>query len=1171
MEFEEFASLPVFHNLPPQPTPLIGRTEALNLLQKILVDDRARLVTILGPGGMGKTRLAVAAAEQMLETAPDSVDAFFPHGIFFISLASFSSAAHIVPATAVALDFRLVSGIHQEESSAAVRTAQQQLLDFLHNKKMLLIMDNFEHLLADTQATALIAEILAQAPAVQILVTSRTRLQLRQEQLFPLHGLDCPEWDALATQSAYTHILDFTAVQLFQHSAQRLLPDFTIEPTDAPYLAHICHLLDGLPLAIELAASWVAVLTLPEIAAEVQRGLDFLASEVQDIEERHRSLRAVIDYSWQQLNQTERDAFVRLSVFRGDFTRAAAQAVAEVSLPLLSTLMNKSLLQFNQANGRYQMHQLLFQYAAEKLSQTAEMATAVRHKHSHYYGMFIGDLKADLKSAKQPQALNLIEADVENGRAAWEWAISNHQIDPCQQLLEPLCLFFLWRDRHQEGEAMCATAVAHVNHPQKLQEKYFLGRVIGWQGHFNHTLGLKKSDQLLKESLTQLKAVGTELDTRLDQAQMHLRLGSIDMEQGEREAAQTQYEQAQQLFQQHGDDWGLATTLSALGWLAWSLGDYPKARELYEESLILHQKTGDPKGIATTLMGLGRTALFQGNIEEAEHTMQECLKMRQSLADKGGMASSYGNLGTLKYIAGQFDEAKTLAGKSLAIRQELGDRLGIAHWTLVLAYIYLNLGDYQQARKLATNGRILAGAIEYQRGLMMAGGVIGGVALAEVDYASAEEALSQSVHIGRTIKQQEEMSLALAGLGYAAWGLGELDNAREYLAEALWTGAMMRAFQPIMFALPAIALLLADKGQIARSVELYAFATKFPMVTQSRWFADVAGQAMRSVADLLPAVEREEAEANGRARKLRKTVAELVQEISQPDFGEPEDFEASKTDSTALLAGRFVQEGLLTVGGMGELHHGRDLQTGEAVVIKRLRPELLIESSDIVARFQREIEALNALAHPNIVNLVTALEENGRPVIVMEYVPGGSLRDLLDTAPQLPIPQMVALGIALANALTCTHEKNIIHRDLKPANVLLAEDGSPRLTDFGIARFSHRVTRLTHTGILMGTILYMSPEACHGEQVDVRTDIWSLGVMFYEMLAGRPPFAHEKTTALLLAILDDPVPPISQFRPDLPGALVELVQGMLVKERNGRIAAMIEVEQTLRNIQPQIG
>jgi DNA-binding SARP family transcriptional activator/predicted ATPase len=404
------------YNLPSQATPFVGRQEELAALERLLADAAVRLVTITGPGGIGKTRLALALgallAKNQGAAGSDSASLGFPHGVVLMALAAASSAQDIAPAIAEACQLRLERG-------------QAQLFDYLRQKQLLLIVDNLEHLL---DGAGLLAEILRTAPGVKVLATSRERLQLHGEQVFPMQGLAFPEQDprpsTLASVDVGTSVEAYPAMRLFVGSARRVQPAFALCPGDLTTLARICRLVEGMPLALELAASWVDTLALNHILDEIRHSLDLLQTEWRDILRRQRSVRAVFDTSWGQLGEAEQALFPQLSVFRGGFTRAAAEEVAmggratAVSPRLLSRLVNKSFIQYDQAGDRYQMHELLRQYGAERLAQDPVHETQVRSQHSHYFCRWLHEQEARLKSGKQQAALDEIEAEIDNVRTA---------------------------------------------------------------------------------------------------------------------------------------------------------------------------------------------------------------------------------------------------------------------------------------------------------------------------------------------------------------------------------------------------------------------------------------------------------------------------------------------------------------------------------------------------------------------------------------------------------------------------------------------------------------------------------------------------------------------------------------------------------------------------------
>jgi predicted ATPase len=378
----------VRYALPYYATPFIGRELELATLDSFITDPTVRLVTIVGPGGIGKTRLAVEAAQRSLAAK------IFPEGIFFIDLAPMHETNRIVQRVADALNLPLKGGDS--------RSSRQQLLDYLNQKKLLLVFDNFEHLLDDAN---LLADILQSGPEIKILVTSRERLNLLQEQVYPIRGLKFPELETAEDATGYT------AALLFLQSARRNQPDFSLRNNDdLIQLARICRMVEGMPLALELAATWVDVLSLTEIANELQQGLDILERELRDVPARLRSIRASVDYSWQRLDEADQAVFAQLSIFRDGFTRQAAQEVAGATLQELSRLVNKSLIRFDKQRGRYEIHELLLQYGADKLGGQPALEAATYNRHSDYYCQLLAGYTDHLKGAGQAQAMAAIEA-----------------------------------------------------------------------------------------------------------------------------------------------------------------------------------------------------------------------------------------------------------------------------------------------------------------------------------------------------------------------------------------------------------------------------------------------------------------------------------------------------------------------------------------------------------------------------------------------------------------------------------------------------------------------------------------------------------------------------------------------------------------------------------------
>lgn len=358
------------NNLPAQSTPFVGREWEINELIQILhpadtiSPSRPRLVTLLGPGGMGKSRLSLEVTTRLLHTSEQNP---YPDGIYFVALAPLASADRIPGAIAEAVGY-----VIQGEGGDPLK----QIETFLAERRVLLILDNFEHL---TAGANILPQLLTACPGLTLFVTSRERLNLTAEHLFSLEGLDTPP------ESTVTSPLEYSAIRLFVQTAQRVSPKFKLESGDVPHISAICRLVQGLPLGLVLAATWAEMLTPQEIAAELSKSAEFLEVSLQDLPERHRSIRAVFEYSWQRLSAAEQRALACLSLFRGTFSRAAVQAVTRASLRDLMQLVNKSLLHRNSETGYYELHELIRQFAEFHLKSTTAEYEAAQDALSHYY------------------------------------------------------------------------------------------------------------------------------------------------------------------------------------------------------------------------------------------------------------------------------------------------------------------------------------------------------------------------------------------------------------------------------------------------------------------------------------------------------------------------------------------------------------------------------------------------------------------------------------------------------------------------------------------------------------------------------------------------------------------------------------------------------------------
>jgi predicted ATPase/transcriptional regulator with XRE-family HTH domain len=424
-------------NLPSPTNPLVGRKHELAEIVGLITNSECRLLTIVGLGGVGKTRLALQVAHDL----SDANSSPFSDGLCFVPLASVISTQNIPKAIAGAIGFDISGPLSPEN----------QLLNYLNNRTMLLVLDNVEHLLDGVE---FFSKILERAPRVKLLVTSRERLNLSCEWVFDLHGLPVPPSDM------DKELENYSAARLFLDRVQQAKTRFSLRREDRPVVGQICRMLDGIPLGIELAAAWVRTLPLCEIAAEITNDLDFLTSSARDIPERHRSLRVVFDHSWNRLSSAERRTLHHLSTFKGGFTRQAAEEVTEFHISVLNSLIDKSLLRRSES-ARYELHELVRVYAATRLADKPEEEAAAQQYHGMFFLSMVRDAMPDLQSIRQKEALGRLSVEMANIRLAWAWAVAQDRIDLLREAAWSLWYFFDLRSYYREAEAAFANA-AHA-------------------------------------------------------------------------------------------------------------------------------------------------------------------------------------------------------------------------------------------------------------------------------------------------------------------------------------------------------------------------------------------------------------------------------------------------------------------------------------------------------------------------------------------------------------------------------------------------------------------------------------------------------------------------------------------------------------------------------------
>jgi len=844
------------HNLPVQPIPFVGREAELAELSRLLADPSARLITVAGAGGMGKTRLALEAAALHLDR--------FADGVYLVPLAPVPSPDGMVAAIgeATGLDFGQADPC-------------RQLLDYLRAKSLLLILDNFEHV---TDGAPLVADLLAEAPGVKIVVTSRARLDLQGEHLFHLAGMELP---ASATSPG---ALDNAAIRLFVQGARRVRPGYEPDAADLKQIVRICRLVEGMPLGILLAAAWLEMLSPAEIAAEVARSYDFLETSLRDVPERQRSMRAVFEYSWNLLNEREREIFSSLAVFCCNFTRDAAQQITGATLRELMALTTKSLL-YRNPDGRYEGHGMLQPYAAARLDASPDGGRAVRDRYAAYYLDLLAGWEADLHGPRQQEALAAIDVESDNLRSAWAWAAEQGQVERLGPVMDSLGSYYTWRGRYTDGETAFRLAAGRLAGLGEALPVRLLAKALAWQSIFYRALGQPELDrQRGQQALTLLEgraATGQGEDLRPEKAFAHMQVGVALTRSSDHRGARRHYGQSLVLYRALGDAGGTAEALFGLGWVAARLSQFDEARRLCEESLEVSRASGDLRGIASALGLLGNLALDQGHSEDAVRFMEESVAIRRRIGDRPDIAAALADWGRMLNYTGEFAASYDQYQEALAIYQDLGNRTQVASVTSYLANSQSHRGNYDQARSLGQTALALAREVDEPGIMAYTLFAVGGGMLAAGDLAEARRLVEEALALYRSTGQKASLASCMGMLGGVRHRLGDTAEARPLLRDALRLAVEVKAFVPKLVSLALAARLLAEQGQVEEAAELWALLSGYPFVAQSHWFADAAGREIAAAVEALSPDDAAAAQVLGRTRDLDSAAAEVAEELDR--------------------------------------------------------------------------------------------------------------------------------------------------------------------------------------------------------------------------------------------------------------------------------------------------
>jgi predicted ATPase/transcriptional regulator with XRE-family HTH domain len=813
------------NNLPSPHTAFIGREKEVAAACSLLRSSNVRLLNMTGPPGIGKTRLSLRVAEELIED--------FEGNIFFVGLAPIRDPDLVIPSIANALSLREMGG----------ESLLGSLKRYLGDKRALLVLDNFEQVVP---AAPQVGDLLTSAPWLKVLITSREILHTYGEYEYQVPPLNLPSMRHLPPVE---RLIEYEAIRLFVERATAVCPDFTLTPENAPAVVEICTRLDKVPLAIELAAARARTLPPREIVRRLDSNLELLTGGARDLPPRQRALRSAIDWSYDLLNEGERQLFRRISVFVGGFTLDAAEAVCGLGedtggherkrgaaedkqvegVPIsegvgtfvpvnLDSLIDKSLLRREEANGelRLSMLETIREYAWWRLVGRGE-DTTIHRRYVTYYMALAEQAKADMKGPQQRAWLDRLEVEHNNLRAVLGWARDAGHTEIALGLSGTLWRFWLTHGHLTEGRKWLLSALEpELRKPGSEAEELdgvpgsVLANALNGAGNLACACGDFASAQPLYERSL---AIRRKQGDKAGIASSLNNLALIAHSRCDYARVKALHEESLAIKRELGDKWGIASSLGNLGIVANDQGDYPLARAFHEESLAMRRELGDKLGVALSLVNLGIVALAEGlnqaepkKISSAESLYEESLAIRRELADRPGIAECLARLGEVGHCRGNYTRADYLYQQSLEICRELGDKSGMSNALLDAGYVDMRQSRPRQAaarfsESLAIRRELndTRGTIESLAALAGAAGLLGKPSIAGRLFGATESALrSTTFHLYPVdrLEYDRTMAAAKSRLSEAAWAVALSEGAAMSLDEAATAALQLMSAKP---------------------------------------------------------------------------------------------------------------------------------------------------------------------------------------------------------------------------------------------------------------------------------------------------------------------------------------------------------------------------------------
>ncbi|MEM7129549.1 MAG: tetratricopeptide repeat protein [Chloroflexota bacterium] len=809
-------SQPPRQNLPNLTTQFIGRQQEIEEILQRITDPACSLLTLIGPGGIGKTRLALKTAERA--AALITKDGYvFPDGVYFVPLQPIESFEHIIPAIADAIDYHF----SQE------RPPLEQLLEQMINKHMLLILDNFEHLLDRAE---LLVQILTIAPLVKMLVTSRDALPLQEAWFHPITGMVFPG----THQQNHSLVVECDAIQLFEQCARQFQITYILED-ELEHVVRVCRLVEGMPLALELASTWLKVISTKEIADEIEQSLDLLESQNQQVPERHRSIRAVFEQTWQRLSTVEQGMLKRFSIFRGGCTRDAAEAVGQATLPILVSLVEKALIRRN-PTGRYEVHELIRQLADEYMKSTPQDYHKLHNRHSHYYASLLQEQEQVLKGKEPGKALAKIMIDLDNVRQGWRWAAQQQDAQTLNRYVESLYLFYELQGLLQEGAEAFRYALAQFatlnNTLPDTEQQYALGQLFARCGGLEIRLGCHDEGiSLMQQSEKILRGLGPKANRALARVLSHL--GQEIHRKGDEQTSIQLLQESLQLSRDVDDEWMMGLTWLRLGQVAEFQGKYVEAEPYFHQSIDIYQRVGEQRFRAFALNNQGRVAYAMGEYERAKRLISTAHQIREELGDQVGTAYSHLDAGKLATLVGDYSEAKMTIEKALQSSKELGERDLVARCLNALGVVSRLQGELGQAEEHHQTSFTTYMEINVQIDIPDILTNLGVVALERGEFLEAEKKFRESLGLSNIYAIKGATASTLRYLGHLSIVSKPIEgqDACSFYRQALDLAIEINAVPMILDVFAGMAHYWMGKGEISRAEILASLVMRHPSTT----------------------------------------------------------------------------------------------------------------------------------------------------------------------------------------------------------------------------------------------------------------------------------------------------------------------------------------------------